>query len=141
MQRVHTLLASALLLCSSVTACGSVTGDTLAGGAGGAAVGAGTGALVGAVITNGDIAASALAGGVIGIPIGLAVGYALSQYDPEVQKQQLQETYLDNQSEIVEREAEIRALREEMLRDKPRDMLQEMPKARPFHGATIGSPI
>ena len=124
----------------ALVGCGSVAKDGALGGVLGAGVGAGTGALVGSIISNGDVAASALAGGAIGLPVGVAFGVlALTSYDSKVQDDRLIARYLDQQASIVDQEAEIQRLREEVLSDAPRNLNYNQGVRHQFYGTTIGS--
>jgi hypothetical protein len=128
-----------VLIISSLIGCGSVNKNGAAGGLLGGALGAGTGALIASSISNGDVAASALLGGAVGVPIGIALGVAYSAYDPKVQEQRLLDQYVENQYSIIDQEAEIQRLREQVIMDAPRNVYYNLGARKPFHGSTLGS--
>ena len=130
---------SSILSLSILVGCGSVTRNGIAGGFTGGAVGAGAGALVGSMIANGDVVRSALLGGAIGIPAGIAMGVVLSAYDSRVQEQKLLDQYVENQSSIIEQEAEIQRLRLEVLEEAPGNPYYNSNHRHLYHGIVSGT--
>ncbi|MCO6430755.1 MAG: hypothetical protein J5J00_07830 [Deltaproteobacteria bacterium] len=129
-------LAASLLL----AACSGPTAPVATGGAIGTLAGAGTGALVGAAISSGDIAASALLGGAIGLPVGLALGYSWKRQTEDAQARSREQQYIANQRAIMEREEEIQLMREDMMREIPRNRLSDSEKQHIYVGPSLGVP-
>lgn len=135
------ILLSALF-CTSVliSGCGMHAAPLAIGGAGGAAVGAGTGAIIGSVISGGDVASSALLGGAIGLPVGLAVA-AIYDYHSEKTLREIKINDIrTNQKEILVRQREIEALREEIKADSPNGNPSEDEREYRYMGASLGNP-
>ncbi len=115
----RTLLSA--LFCAAVltSGCGYHAAPLAIGSVGGAAVGAGTGAIIGSVVSGGDVGASALLGTAIGLPVGLAAGMVYDYYSEETLREIKIEDLKINQQEILARQREIDALREEIKSDIP----------------------
>jgi hypothetical protein len=110
------------------------------GSVGGAAVGAGTGAIIGSVIANGDIAASALLGTAVGLPVGLAAGMIYDYYSEETIREIKIEDIKNNQKEILARQREIDALREEIKSDIPDGNPPSDRQEYRYMGPSLGNP-
>ena len=130
-------------LCTTVvlfSGCGFHAAPLATGAVGGTALGAGTGAIIGAVIANGDVGASALLGGAIGLPVGLAAA-AIYDYNSE---RTLKEIKIDdinrNQREIMARQREIDAMREEIREEGPAGNPDEFRKEYRYMGPSLGNP-
>jgi hypothetical protein len=146
MKKVFTVVTSLVLLLA-LTGCSSSKSRYLepaaVGGAGGAAAGAATGALVGSMIANGDVIASAWLGAGIGLPLGAALAVYL-QMEEEKTTLELNEAIINaNQSLILDKQAQLLALRQRVendLRDlnldyqSPRDPNED----KLYLGPTIG---
>ena len=128
--------------CTAVlfTGCGYHAAPLAVGSVGGAAVGAGTGAIVGSVISGGDIAASALLGTAIGVPVGLAAGMIYDYYSEETIREGKSEDIKNNQREILARQREIDALREEIKSDIPDGHTPSDRQEYRYMGPSLGNP-
>jgi len=128
--------------CTAVlsTGCGYHATPLLVGSAGGAAVGAGTGAIIGSVISGGDVAASALLGGAIGLPVGLAAGMIYDYHSEKTLREIKIGDIKNNQREILARQREIEALREEVQGDLPQGNPVESRREYRYMGPSLGNP-
>ena len=130
------------LFCTAVlsSGCGYHAAPLAVGSVGGAAVGAGTGAIIGSVIANGDIAASALLGTAVGLPVGLAAGMIYDYYSEETIREIKIEDIKNNQKEILARQREIDALREEIKSDIPDGNPPSDRQEYRYMGPSLGNP-
>jgi H+/gluconate symporter-like permease len=103
-------------------------------------VGAGTGAIIGSVISGGDIGASALLGGAIGLPVGLAAGMIYDYYSEKTIREIKIEDIKNNQREILARQREIDALREEIKSDIPDGNPPTDRQQYRYVGPSLGNP-
>jgi hypothetical protein len=120
--------------------CGYHAAPLLVGSAGGAALGAGTGAIIGSSISGGDVAASALLGGAIGLPVGLAAGMIYDYYSKETLTEIQIKDIKNNQKQILARQREIEALREELQGDLPQGNPPEERREYRYLGPSLGNP-
>jgi hypothetical protein len=136
----RTLLSA--LFCTAVlsSGCGYHAAPLAIGSVGGAAVGAGTGAIIGSVISGGDIGASALLGGAIGLPVGLAAGMIYDYYSEKTIREIKIEDIKNNQREILARQREIDALREEIKSDIPDGNPPTDRQQYRYVGPSLGNP-
>mgnify|MGYP006281008453 CR=1 FL=1 len=128
--------------CTAVlsSGCGYHAAPLAVGSVGGAAVGAGTGAIIGSVISGGDVAASALLGGAIGLPVGLAAGMIYDYYSTDTIREIKIEDIKNNQREILARQREIDALREEIKSDIPDGNPPADRQEYRYMGPSVGNP-
>lgn len=128
--------------CTAVlsTGCGYHATPLLVGSAGGAAVGAGTGAIIGSAISGGDVGASALLGGAIGLPVGLAAAMIYDHYSERTKTEIKINEIKSNQREILARQREIEAIREELQGDIPQGNPSESDREYRYLGPSLGNP-
>jgi len=130
------------LLCTAVlsSGCGYHAAPLAVGSVGGAALGAGTGAIIGSVISGGDVGASALLGTAIGLPVGLAAGMIYDYYSEDTIREIKIEDVKNNQKEILARQREIDALREEIKSDIPDGNPSSDRQEYRYMGPSLGNP-
>ena len=130
------------LFCTVVlsSGCGFHTTPLVVGSTGGAAIGAGTGAIIGSSISGGDVVASTLLGGAIGLPVGLAAGMIYDYYSADTVTEIKINDLKNNQKEILARQREIDALREEVQGDIPKGNPPEDNREYQYLGASLGNP-
>ncbi len=129
-----------LLLCSCGVNYRDPTNAAIAGGVGGAAAGAGTGAIVGSVISSGDIAASAALGAGIGLPIGAAAAYYYVKSENDRELARYQGVIDDNAEHISATQAELDALREDIVGDSYIIQPASGAKEELYLGTSLGNP-
>lgn len=130
------------LFCTAVlsSGCGYNVAPLAVGSVGGAAVGAGTGAIIGSVVSGGDVGASALLGTAIGLPVGLAAGMIYDYYSEDTIREIKIEDIKSNQKEILARQREIDALREEIKSDIPDGNPSSDRQEYRYMGPSLGNP-
>jgi hypothetical protein len=130
------------LFCTVVlsSGCGYHATPLLVGSAGGAAAGAGTGAIIGTVISGGDVGASALLGGAIGLPVGLAAGMIYDYYSERTISEIQINDIKHNQKEILARQREIDAMREQLQGDLPQGNPPAERREYRYVGPSLGNP-
>ena len=130
------------LFCTAVlsSGCGYHAAPLAVGSVGGAALGAGTGAIIGSVISGGDVGASALLGTAIGLPVGLAAGMIYDYYSEDTIREIKIEDIKNNQKEILARQREIDARREEIKSDIPDGNPSSDRQEYRYMGPSLGNP-
>jgi hypothetical protein len=130
------------LFCTAVlsSGCGYHAAPLAVGSVGGAALGAGTGAIIGSVVSGGDVGASALLGTAIGLPVGLAAGLIYDHYSEKTLREIKIEDIKNNQKEILARQREIDALREEIKSDIPDGNPSSDRQEYRYMGPSLGNP-